>query len=970
MKKILFAAAAMLLTLTVFAQERTGLTTYTLDNGLTVYLWEDHDQPDVTGYVAVRAGAIDEPKEYTGLAHYLEHMLFKGTDKIGALDWEKEKPLYDSIIALYDQFSDATDPAIREQLTQKINEKSLEAAKYATTEEFFNLMDGIGAEGVNAFTSYDMTCYHNSFPGFQMQKWLTIFSDRLMNPVFRTFQAELENVFEEYNMYEDNISTQMRNQLYSKLYEGHPYERNVIGLPEHLKNPRLSKLIEFYNTWYVPNNMALIMVGDFDTETAKPLIEQTFGRLVAKPLPERIVYPETNFAGNPKYTFKIGYNPSVYWGYKGVAYNNQDALALQFCCGLLSNSMSTGLLDKITMDGTVSYAGASFMPGRDRGRVMIMAMPYYDVNQQTYESNGATERIVFKEVEKLKNGNIEDWLFKSVKEEMFQNIDLAFESSSAKMDALVQTFIYDTPLDDIFTEREKIEKLTIEDVKTIAKKYFDADHVVVQFEEGTPKKNKLAKPKIKPLDQPKGAESEYAKAFKALPEGQIKEVYNDFNDVTTILMDENDKDVKLHYTVNPKNNIFSMTLRYGIGTEEMPMLEYAVELMNAAGVQPSTDAQAFRRQLSELGGRCVYSVNSSYMTVQIVGNEDNLEKICKLIQSQMLFPKLDEKQFDRIKGNELSSRFIMKKQEGAQASALLSYALYGKKSKYLDVVPFMDIYHMQMYELTTKFVDATKYALDIHYVGKKSIDDVKTVLMGSLPLVQDAKASNSPFIQERVSYTKPTIFFLPNNNVQQAKLYFYVNGVPYNIDNDIDNDAFNQYFGGGFSGLVLDEIRVKRSMAYTAVGYFDVPDLQGKDTYFLGYVGTQSDKVADAVSVYLDLMNDMPENDERIGNIRTALKQSYLTSKPNFRSKSQVYDYWRQIGYNDDPARVNMSKIENLTFDEIVSFYKENLQGKPVTIVIMGDPKLIDLKAIQAKVGCKVTKMSSAKIFAPIELDF
>ena len=230
MKRMILLSMAVIMSVTMlFAQSREGLTEYKLSNGLTVMLWEDHDQPDVTGYVAVRAGAMDEPAEYTGLAHYLEHMLFKGTQKIGALDWEKEKPLYEEIIRIYDEYAETTDEAKRLELTKKINEVSIEAAKYSTVEDFFVLLDGIGATGVNAYTSYDMTCYHNSFPASSMYKWLTIFSDRLIDPVYRTFQAELENVFEEYNMYQDDASTHVRQKLFSKLYAGHPYERDVIG---------------------------------------------------------------------------------------------------------------------------------------------------------------------------------------------------------------------------------------------------------------------------------------------------------------------------------------------------------------------------------------------------------------------------------------------------------------------------------------------------------------------------------------------------------------------------------------------------------------------------------------------------------------------------------------------------------------------------------------------------------------------
>lgn len=966
MKKLFLSLLCVTLAMGLTAQDRKGLTEYKLANGLTVLLWEDHDQHDVTGYVAVRAGAIDEPKEYTGLAHYLEHMMFKGTQRIGAIDWEKEKPYYEEVIRLYDEYAETTDEAKRAELIQKINEASIEEVKYATTEDFFILMDGIGATGVNAFTSYDMTCYHNSFPGNQMYKWLTIFSDRLINPVFRTFQAELENVFEEYNMYEDNPSTAVRNTLMSKLYAGHPYERNVIGLPEHLKNPRLSKLIEFYNTWYVPNNMALILVGDFDTESTKPMIEQTFGRLVAKELPARATYPDAKFDAGKEYSYRLGYYPQVIWAYDGIKVTDDDALALQFVCSLLNNGMGTGLLDKITLDGEVSSAGVSMDARRDMGRILISAIPYYDVNQQQYESNAATKKIVMREVEKLKSGNIPDWLIASVKKDYAQQFITAFEEGEGKMGNLVQCFIYGMPIEDIFTENERIQALTKEDIQRIAKKYFDTTPMTVGFEEGDPKKNKLAKPKIKPLDLPHGVETEYVKQFKALPEGEVKQTYLDLNDVKVVKMDD---EVTLHYSQNPKNNIFNLTLRYGIGITKKPMLEYVISLMNRAGVMPQTDNQQFRRRLAELGGRCSYGISDSYMTVQIVGEEENLAEICRLVQTQMLMPKFDTKQFDAVKGSVLSSRFSMSKRDGIQANALREYVLYGDKSDYIDMVPFMDIYHMDELQLKVAFLDATKYALNIYYCGQKPMEEVKNTLAGTLPLQEGMQASTSPEFRDRKKYDKTSIFFLPNTNVQQAKVYFYFEGTPYSTDEAVLYEAFDQYFSAGFTGIVMDEIRTKRSMAYTAYGNMVMGSRPGRNSCFSGYIGTQSDKVADAVETFIGLLDSMPQYPERIDAIKASLLQNAQISKPSFRGKAQTYDYWREMGYTDDPARKEVEQIKNLTFEQIMDFYRSHVKGQPISIIIMGDPKLIDQKRLQAKYG-KIQKISKTKLFAPLDLDF
>ena len=967
MKKMILLSMAVLMSVTMlFAQSREGLTEYKLANGLTVMLWEDHDQPDVTGYVAVRAGAMDEPAEYTGLAHYLEHMLFKGTQRIGALDWEKEKPHYEEIIRLYDEYAETTDEAKRLELTKKINEESIEAAKYATVEDFFVLLDGIGATGVNAFTSYDMTCYHNSFPAANMYKWLTIFSDRLIDPVYRTFQAELENVFEEYNMYQDNVGTHTRQNLFRKLYEGHPYERDVIGLPEHLKNPRLSKLIEFYNTWYVPNNMALIIVGDFDAETTKPMIEETFGRLQYKELPERPTYPKTSFAGNPKHKFKVGYYPMVVWAYDGVNMTDKDLLPLQFVVSLLNNSTNTGLLDKLNIDGTVSSVGASVDARRDQGRILIQAIPYFDANQQTYESNAATEKIVNAEINRLKMGDIPDWLIQTVKAEYAQNYKLAFESSDTKMNALVSSFIYNTPIDDIFTENDRVQALTKADIQRIAKKYFDADHMTLTFDEGDPKKNKLAKPAIKPLELLNSQETEYAKAFKALPQGTLKQTFMNLNDVVVTEIDEN---VKLHYATNPKNNIFSLELVFGVGTAKKPMLEYVTSLMNRAGIMPNIDPQEFRRQLSELGGRCGYGVSNSYFYVSIIGDEEHLAEICQLVQRQMLMPKFDTKQFDAVKGSELSSRFMMSKMDGLQADALREYVLYDKESEYIDVVPFMDVYYMDELKLKVEFLDAIKYALDIHYCGQKPVEEVKDILTKNLPLQEGVIPSTSPEIRQKKTYDKTQVYFLANSNVQQSTIYFYFNGKPYDKDQSVLFQAFNQYFSGGFTGIVLDEIREKRSMAYTASGQAVRGPLPGKESYFMGYIGTQSDKAVDAINVFMSLLDSMPEYPERIESVKAALRQNAQISKPSFRSKTEAYDAWREMGYDMDPAKYNQEAINNLTFEQIKQFYETYIKGQPVSIIVMGDPKLIDQKALQAKYG-KIVKVSKAKLFAPLDLDF
>lgn len=944
----------------LFAQESQPFQHFKLDNGMSVYLWEDKNQPDVSGSVVFNVGSYDEPEEFTGLAHYLEHVLFKGTQKIGALNWEKESPLYEQIIKLYDDFSETKDESTRDDIQKKINQLSIESAQYARTNEFSGLIDGMGGEGLNAGTSYDQTMYYNSFPAYQMERWLDLYAERFTNPVFRSFQAELENVFEEYNMYQDNSSTHINNFLFANLYPNSPYGRDIIGTAENLKNPRLSKLIEFYNTWYVPENMALILVGNFDSHKAIPLIKEKFSKLPTRRSPERKHFEEINFDKNQKVSAKLSYYPQVFWGYKGVKKSDNDEFLLEFCTQLLSNSSNTGLLDKLSLNGDVQHAGAELDSRKNDGRILIYAVPYYDVNQHIYESDKATEKIVMAEVDKLKNGNVEDWLIQSVKDNLLRQYKLIMETPQLKTQILSELFVYGLPLDYYSKMEDKIKTVTKEDLQRVSKQYLSGNKITVSIQEGEPKKNKLKKPDIKPIEQPKSGLSAYGKSLMEIPVVAVKEEYNNFADVKTVKLYDK---INLHYTPNTANDLFTLTLKYGVGTKKMPKLEYATALMESAGIMPLDDAQAVRRQFSELGSQCSYSVNDDYFTISLLGDETNLEKICNLMTRQVLLPKLDDKQLNRVKGGAYNSRIFEKKDIDEMGNALLQYALYKNKSDYINRIKLTDLVNMQITELTGEIIRATNYELDIYYVGAKPIDEVVRILKANLPLKEGVVTSESPVVEERETYEKPTILFLSNSEAQQAKIYFYIQGKEYKIADDVYYQAFYNYLSGGFNGLLMQEIRENNSMAYTTAGRMVTPPLQDKKAYFLGYVGTQPDKAADAIDLFLKILKDMPLYPDRIDNIKTNLKQSNLTNKPSFRQKGQAFDRWQKLGYTDDPARVNMSKIEALTFDDIVKFYNENIKGKPITVVIMADKSKINLKQLETNQG-KIINVNNSKIFS------
>ena len=954
---VLILSAFLLNSVTAYAQ---GLKAFKLPNGLSVFIWEDNSVPDVFGMVTVKVGAKEDPEQYTGLAHYLEHMMFKGTDKIGALDWEKEKPIYEQIIAKYDESASTTDPVKRDEISKEINRLTNEAAKYDLSNDFSNLSQSMGGENLNAGTSYDYTQFFSSFPPGEIYKWLELNSERLLNPVFRSFQPELETVYEEYNRGQDQQNRRQQEFIFNTIFSGHPYSRSVIGLPEHLKNPQLSKLIKFYQDWYVAENMALILVGNVNTSQILPMIKEKFGRIENRPTPEREQYLENPVSGRQEVSAKIGRFPQIILAFSGVTTASEDDVAMDICTSLLSNSNQTGLIDKLVIGGDLLGGNANSFSLLERGKILVSAIPYYDVNQRRFESLKSTEKTLLNEIKKLQDGKFEDGLVQSIKSDMIRDYDLIMESPKNVAYIISDYFIAGRSMEDLLNYKDKVASVTTDEIKNIAKKYFSPNYYALQIDEGKPAKDvELAKPKYDPIQPVRGEETDYAKIFHNLP---FKYATNAFAKIDEVAIRPINDHSKLFYTQNTENDIFTLTLKFGIGTEKMPKLELATELMANAGIMGQMSAQEVKQAFSNLGASCNYSVNGSYLYVTLKGFESNLEASCNLLSRQILMPQLDDKQLNSMKGAYFQQRKIEKTANETLGDAMREYLLFKDKSSYINRLSLEEISNLTVSNLTGEFQRATNYEADIHYVGSLPLEQVYDILSKNLPLRQGEQPSTSPEIRDRSPYTENTVFFMPNSDAKQSAIWFYVDGDTYKKDADPYINAFNEYFSDNFSGLVMQEIREYRSMAYSAYGYYSIPPVENKKANFIGYIGTQADKTTDAIAVYMDLLTNMPQYPDRISNIKNYLTETATVEKPNFRDASQVYQDWKLRGYSKSPAETNMPAYNNLTFDDIVKFYNENIKGRPVVIGVVGDPKKIDEQAL-AKYG-KVIRLSTAKVFS------
>ncbi|NLA25178.1 MAG: insulinase family protein, partial [Bacteroidales bacterium] len=499
-------------------QESVNVDVYELKNGLTVILSENHNKPQIFGGIVVRAGGKDDPKDATGMAHYQEHMLFKGTEELGTIDWESERKHIDKIFELYDELGKTKDPVEREKIQKQINEESILANKYAIPNELDKLIKSMGGTGMNAGTGHDITLYYNSFPPNQIEKWLNLYSHRFENPVFRSFQAELEVVYEEKNMYSDIFFFPLLEKFNESFFKQHPYgQQTLIGSIEDLKNPSLSKMYDFFRTWYVPNNMALIIVGDFNSKEVQPLIEKYFGEWKYKELPKRPEYKEEEFRGREFKQVKMSPIKIGALGFRTPKAGDPEEVVIEVCNAILSNENQTGYLDKLMLDNKLMGAAPFYAPHNDYGQSVFLIIPKI-IGQKLEKA----EELVKKEIYRLRDGDLDEKLLESVKLELYRDFQLNMESNEYRGEMLASAFGRNQKIDDLLSYPKLIMKISKEDVVRVANKYYGDNYLAFYSKMGFPKKEKIEKPGFKPIVTNTDAESNYAKKLAEVPSLEAK----------------------------------------------------------------------------------------------------------------------------------------------------------------------------------------------------------------------------------------------------------------------------------------------------------------------------------------------------------------------------------------------------------------------------------------------------------------
>lgn len=951
MRKFLDFFLLLVAVLTAMAQ-KNEITSFTLQNGMNVLLCEDHEKAQIYGAVCVHAGSKNDPADNTGMAHYFEHIMFKGTDQIGTLDWASEKALLDEISSLYDQLHPLKDEKERNDILLKINELSNTATQFAIPNEVDVILSKMGGQDINAFTGNDFTVYHNSFPSNQLEKWLCVYKERFRNPVFRLFQTELETVYEEYNMYQDEPMSVFMEDALAAFYGDHPYGRPVIGYPEHLKNPQPSAMQQFFNTYYHPNNMTLILVGDFDTEGIKSLLEKTMGTLknegeglavkqqAKKGRMDTHLNKEIPPITEPKIvTVKETPIKMGIIGFQVGGSHSEDALYFDLMSALLNNEAGTGLFDQLNNQHKLMASYGIHYSMLESGVFALLYVP-----KLIGQSHEEAETLILAAIDSLRKGQFSDELFEAVKMDYLVDYLRDMESIEDKFEVLLDLVMSEKTPQDYKREEGIIRALTKEDIARVAQKYFADNYLAFRSFMGLKENEKLAKPNWKPIvAKNTDAHSQFAEKIEKMEVKDVKPQIIDF-DKQVQKIELNDSYV-LYSSENPYNDIFTLNIRLNCGTAKDPMVDEVLSYISMQGTK-KCDYNEFQLALQKLGASLDFYAGESQSYIRISGFDKDLEKVMSLCAEKVFTPSNDESQLKIMIDERISANKMFDNDASEWGNALFEYAVYGSNSSFLARPSLKEMKKWKGSMLLQHFADLlSNNGGEVTYVGNRNPAIFKEIFSTYFPLATGVK-DNRQYVRQPRWFDEPTVFVASNKKFLQSNIYFYVLSEELKKEDKSVRTIYNEYMGGSMASVIFQEIRELRSLGYSAYANFSINLYNLRTGFLFGFLGTQSDKTMEGCEAMSDLLLHFPEKPEKFEMAKTSSIQVNKSSYIDFRSLPASVISWQKQGYSSDPRVESCKKLESTGYEDVKEFYQKYISGRPMVITIAGDKNRMDMNAL------------------------
>ncbi|WP_091472480.1 M16 family metallopeptidase [Flavobacterium swingsii] len=920
----------------VVKNDKTGVRVYTLQNGLKVYLAQNKDEPRIQTYIPVRTGSNNDPADNTGLAHYLEHMVFKGTSKIGTQNWEIEKELIAQISDLYEQHKAETDPEKKKALYKRIDEVSQEASKYSVANEYDKLISSLGAKGTNAHTWLNETVYKNNIPANELEKWMIVEKERFSELVLRLFHTELEAVYEEYNRAQDNDGRLVNSQLMKDLFPTTPYgQQTTIGKSEHLKNPSMVAIHNYFDTYYVPNNMAVVLVGDLEFDKTIKMVDTYFGTMKYKELPKFKLVAEKPMTSIVRSEVKSPTAERLMLAWRTAGAGTKEALLSDITSSILSNSGDVGLIDSnINQKQLALSAGAFSTAFNDYG---YQALTLSAKDGQTLEDG---EKMLLTEIDKVKKGNFDEMMIPAIINNMKLDVMKTFETGDGLATTIYQSFIQGRNWSDIIAETDEASKITKADVVQFANDFYKNNYVAVYKTKGVNDKLvRVSNPGITPIQLNREAQSEFYKTFSKINSGDLAPVFVDFKkEIQTKKL----KNTTVSFVKNKTNEIAKLYYIFNMGSDNNKKTPLAIEMLDYLGTD-TMSVEDIKKEFYKIGVSYSVSAGNDLSYIYLSGLESNLPKGVALLENLLKNVKPDQEVYNTTVTTLLNTRSNAKKRKENIMNALTNYAKYGANSRFRDIVSEKELKEMKASELTDLLKDINNYEHQIFFYG----NDLKPIL-ASLEKNHNLNANKAiPIAKEYAEPVTQDKVYFANYDMVQTEMTRVAKGEKYNFANSGTVNVFNNYFGSGLSSIVFQEIRESKSLAYSANAIYRMPANKILSDYMQVSIGTQANKLPQAVDAISVLLNEMPKIERQFNNAKeSSLKQiaSARIGKTNIFFTQLAL---KKLGFDYDNRSDIYKNIQNLTLENTTDFFNKEVKTKKYNTAIIGKKESLDFEALK-----------------------
>ena len=928
---------------------------YTLQNGLRVYLSVNTEKPRIQTYIAVRTGSKNDPAETTGLAHYLEHLMFKGTTNFGVTDPAAEAPLLADIERRYEQYRLMTNADERRQAYHEIDSVSQVAAQYFIPNEYDKLMATIGSDGSNAYTSNDVTCYVEDIPSNEVDNWARIQADRFQHMVIRGFHTELEAVYEEYNIGIAQDQRKLWEAMYAMLFPGHPYgTQTTIGTQEHLKNPSITNIKRYFDHWYRPNNTAICMAGDMNPDEVIAIIDRHFGQWqpgqdvsqpVFAPLP----------AAQQRDTTVVGLEAETIWmGWRFGRGNSLEQDTLGIVENILSNG-TAGLLDlNINQQMLMLESWATTDPMHDHSCLIMAGTP------KEGQSLDEVRQLLLAEIAKLRAGDFSDDLLPSVINNEKLHYYNALESNRYRASMFVDAFINEIPWNLQVDYLNRISGITKQQIVDFARRHLRDDNYVTVYKrqgEDTSLK-KIDKPAITPIPTNRDLVSPFVTDIQNAHVDPIQPRFVDFQ--RDLTFSRTQRNIPIIYVRNTENGRFNLSFEYKFGEEADLRYYYAADYLDYLGTDRYTNQQ-IQQEFYKLACSYNISVGSRAIFVTLSGLSENMPQALALLDHLMKNAKVDQDAWDENIALIEKSRADAKLNQQSNFAHLVAYGVYGPYNTYRNILTTEQLHQQNPAEMLQLLRDLSKYEHTILYYGPMSVEELQTAvtenhLTGStfLPVPEGRHYTMQPTPQNEIliaPYDAKNIYMRMVHNEERT----------WQPDEAAVKALFNEYYGGGMNTIVFQEMREARGLAYNAYAAYIEPDYQDEKEYFFTHIITQNDKMMDCVRQFHQILDTIPQSEGAFRIAKEALTKRLSTDRT---TKFGLINAWlsaQWLGIDYDLNERIYQALPNVTLADIVRFEQQQIARKPYRYIILGDEADLDMDALR-QIG-SIRRISTEEIF-------